>query len=324
MLGYDIFHENILNRLIDNVRHNNNAASYIFEGPRGLHKSDAALLFAKALVCENTSVAPCCSCLACREAQSQNHPDIILVKPEKDKKTIGVDPIRALISECGARPFSEKHKVFIIKDGDILTPEAQNALLKVLEEPPEYAVFIIVCSDSEILLETVRSRSVTVTFPPVGADVVKRYIENKYPDEPRQDFLVRYCEGIPTAADDIVSRDDLELLREDSLNLIPKLLSEKKLYAFVLSDYFDEHKAEAEMVTDMMLMYLRDTLALIAGCKNNVVNTDKLDKLDILAKKYSPALIAVAADELITAKKMLEKHIKPSAVIMHAALKVKL
>ncbi|MBR0366407.1 MAG: hypothetical protein IJH94_06375 [Clostridia bacterium] len=173
MLGYDIFHENILKRLIENVKHDNNAASYIFEGPRGLHKFDAALLFAKALVCENTSVAPCCSCLACREAQSQNHPDIILVKPEKDKKTIGVGPIRALISECGAKPFSEKHKVFIIKDGDILTPEAQNALLKVLEEPPEYAVFIIVCPDAEMLLETVRSRSVTITVPPVGADVAK-------------------------------------------------------------------------------------------------------------------------------------------------------
>ena len=76
------------------------------------------------------------------------------------------------------------------------------------------------------------------------------------------------------------------------------------------------------MITDMMLMYLRDTLALISGCRDKIVNTDKLDKIDMLAKSYSPTLITLAADELITAKMMLKKHIKPSAVIMHAALRV--
>lgn len=324
MYGYDVFHESILSRLINNVRQGSNAAAYIFEGPAGLNKHNAALLFAKSLVCENSGSAPCCSCPACLEAQSGNHPDIIHVYPEKDKKTIGVKPIRTMISECAAKPFSDKHKVFIIKDGDILTPEAQNALLKVLEEPPEYAVFIIICSDAEFLLETVRSRSVRVTFPPLNTDAVRRYIEDKFPDDPRIDFLVSYCEGIPAAADEIIMRDDLEAIREDALGLVPKILSPQKKHAFDVSDYFDEHKDEAELLCDMMLMYLSDTLAYISGCRDAIVNTDKLEKISLLAGAYRPELIASGIDELVTAKKMLDKHIKPSAVILHTALSVTL
>ncbi|MBQ3426592.1 MAG: DNA polymerase III subunit [Clostridia bacterium] len=324
MYGYNVFHESILTKLINNARQGTNAAAYIFEGPAGLHKHNAALLFAKTLVCENTGIAPCCSCPACAEAQSGNHPDIIHVYPEKDRKTIGVDPIRDMLAECAAKPFSDRHKVFIIKDGDILTPAAQNALLKVLEEPPVYSVFIIICTDADFLLETVRSRSVRITFPPLDTDAVRRYIEAKYPADPRVDFLVSYCEGIPSFADEIINRDDIEEMREDALGLVPKILSNQKKHALDVSDYFDEHSGDAELLCDMMLMYLRDTLAYISGCPDEIVNTDKLVKISLLAGTYQPELIASGIDELVIAKKMLDKHIKPSAVILHAALSVTL
>lgn len=324
MYGYEIFHDELLNTLIGNVRKEINANTYIFEGPSGLHKYTAAKLFAHSLVCENSKNSPCGECHACIEAQSGSHPDIITVEKEKDKTVLGVDVIRDMIAECMVRPFQTKHKVFIIKDGDLLNPQAQNAFLKIIEEPPEYAVFIIVCTDSEQLLQTVRSRSVTITFPPVSDSIVRKYIETKYPDEIRIDFLVKYCSGIPTAADDIIGREDFETLRDDALSLVPKILSSNKAYAFAVSDYFDSNKEIASEIYDMILTYLRDALVTSMGKPDMVINADKTDKINKLAAAYTPALISCGIDNIITAKKMLDRHVKSSATALYAALKSKI
>ncbi len=324
MYGYEIFHNELLNTLIGNVRKGTNANTYIFEGPSGLRKYTAAKLFAHSLVCEEQSISPCEKCHGCIEASAGSHPDIITVEKDKDKTVLGVDIIRDMITECMVRPFQSKHKVFIIKDGDLLNPQAQNAFLKIIEEPPEYAVFIIVCTDSEQLLQTVRSRSVTVSFPLVSDSVVRQYIESKYPDEIRTDFLVKYCSGIPTAADDIINREDFEQLREDVLSLVPKILTPNKAHSFAVADYFDSNKDIAEELYDMILTYLRDALVVSMGKPELIINADKSDKLYKLAAAYSQTLITCGIDNIITAKKMLDRHVKTSATALYAALTSKI
>ena len=323
MFGYTIFHKELMMTLINGARENKNANTYIFEGAKGLGKHDAARVFAMSLVCDNTEQAPCCECAMCREAKAVSHPDIIYVKPEKDKATIGVEPVRAMISECMVKPFYNKHKVFIIDEGDIITPQAQNAFLKIIEEPPEYAVFIIVCETAQALLETVRSRSVIVTFSPVGDDVVREYIEKTYPDEARVEFLVKYCGGIPKYADDIINNDGFEELREEVLNLVPRLLSKNKVHAYDVSNYIDEHKDEADRIYDLMLMYLRDALVMAMGKGDKIINSDKTEKVTLLAQNYTPRLLALAIDELMLAKKMLNRYVKASATALRAALVIK-
>ena len=319
--GYEIFHEDILNRLIKNARSGKNAAAYIFEGTPGLHRHEAARLFAKALVCGRTDSAPCCECPACVEAQAGTHPDIVFVKPERDKASLGVDPIRDMITECGIKPFYNRHKVFIIDEGDLLTVGAQNAFLKILEEPPEYAVFIIVCANAELLLETVRSRSVIVTFDPVSDDVTRKYIEGKYPDDPRTDFLVRYCEGIPCAADELIGNEDFDTLRNEVLSLVPRLLTKNKLHAFDVADYVEKNKDNAAAIVDLLLSYLRDAMVMAMGSPESIINTDKRDKLALLVATYPASLIVAAVDEVILARQMLSRYVKASAAILHAALK---
>ncbi len=323
MFGYEVFHKDLLMTLIDTVRRGTNANTYIFEGVAGLGKHESARLFAKALVCNEKHNAPCETCSACREAQATSHPDILFITPEKDKATIGVEPIRGAITEALIKPFYNRHKVFIIDDGDILTPQAQNALLKIIEEPPEYAIFIIVCTNSEILLETVRSRAVTVTFSPLPDSIVREYIENKYPDEPRVEFLVKYCAGIPKSADLIISDNDFDTMREEVLNLIPRLLSKNKAYAYDVAEYIENNKDRANEIYDMMLLYLRDAVIYAMGKNDNVINTDKLDKISLLGSKYEPQLLAKAIDEIMVAKKMLERNVKTSATTLHAGLSIK-
>lgn len=323
MYGYEIFHENIMNTLIENARRGLNANTYIFEGAKGLGKHEAARLFANALVCDDAELAPCGVCKSCVETRAGTHPDIVVVKKENDRATLGVKPIRAMITECLIKPFYLRHKVFIIDEGDLLTAEAQNAFLKIIEEPPEYAVFIIVCSDAELLLQTVRSRAVRIAFPPVSDKVVRGYIERHYPEEPRIDFLVKYCAGIPKAADNIIENEDFERLREDALSLVPKLLSKNKLHAFDAAEYFDKNKENASELCDMLLLYLRDALVTASGMPSKTVNTDKSDKINILAERYPPRLLCRAIDELITAKKMINRYVKVSAAVLRAGLLTK-
>lgn len=323
MYGYNIFHTELLEKLIGSVRGNTNANTYIFEGAKGLSKHEAARLFAKALVCSDSSSAPCSVCDKCIEADAMSHPDIIFINPEKDKASIGIEPIREMIEESLIKPFYNRHKVFIINDGDLLTPQAQNAFLKIIEEPPQYAVFIIVCTDVNTLLETVRSRAVTVTFSPVSDSVVRDYIEKNYPDETRLDFLVKYCGGIPKYADEIINREDFDLLREEVLNIVPRLLSRNKAYAFDVSEFLESHKENADEVYDIILLYLRDALITVMGRCDKIANSDKSEKINLLAQKYTPQTLSSAIDEITTAKKMLMRHIKPSATAMHAALSVK-
>ncbi len=323
MFGYTVFHNELVMTLLNSVRENKNANTYIFEGAKGLGKHDVARIFAMALVCDNVEKAPCGDCSMCHEAKALSHPDIIYVKPEKDKATLGVEPVRDMINECMVKPFYNRHKVFIIDEGDIITPQAQNAFLKIIEEPPEYAVFIIVCESARSLLETVRSRSVTVTFSPVSDEVVRDYIEKTYPDEARIDFLVKYCGGIPKYADDIIKSDDFEVLREEVLNLVPRLLSKNKVHAYDVSAYIDEHKDEADRIYDLMLMYLRDAIVMAMGKGDRIINSDKADKITLLAQKYTPRLLALAIDEVMFAKKMLQRYVKASATALHAGLAIK-
>ena len=112
---------------------------------------------AKACVCSNDSFRPCGNCSNCKKAEENIHPDIYTVNITDNKKAVGVGEIRTMISDCFIKPNESQCKVYLIYDK--MTPEAQKALLKILEEPPQNVQFIMTTESSTILLQTVRSRS---------------------------------------------------------------------------------------------------------------------------------------------------------------------
>ena len=142
MYGYETFHEDLMKNLIESVHNGASSHAYIFEGEKGLGVLNSARLFAAALTCKNTGVAPCGSCQNCVESKADTNPDIIYVRPKADKKSIGAKDMRKLEEDVAVKPFNSKHKVYIFEDASLLTEEAQNTFLKTFEEPPEYAVFI--------------------------------------------------------------------------------------------------------------------------------------------------------------------------------------
>ena len=165
-------------RLNDDIISSRLPHAIILEGPHGTGKHTIARLTAAALMCENkTSDAPlpCLTCLSCRKALEHKSPDITVIGRE-DKSTIGVDAVRFIKEDIIIVPNDSDHKVYIIEDADKMTHQAQNALLLTLEEPPSYVHFFLLCENSGLLLETIRSRAPILRTELLCKEDIDRYI----------------------------------------------------------------------------------------------------------------------------------------------------
>ena len=178
MVGFNnvIGHEEIIRHLQNAIKTGKISHSYIFAGEPGSGKRLLAGIYAMTLQCEAGGENACGKCESCKRAIGKNHPDIIMVKHEKPN-TISIDEIREqVVNDVDIKPYSSSHKIYIIPDAEIMTPQAQNALLKTIEEPPEYAVIMLLTSNIDGLLPTIRSRCVRLDLKVVDDGLVKKYL----------------------------------------------------------------------------------------------------------------------------------------------------
>ena len=163
-----IGHEQTIAHLQNAILSNKVSHAYLIQGDTGSGKRMMADAFAMTLQCEAGGTDACGQCHSCRQAASRNHPDIIYITHEKPN-SIGVDEIREqLVNDIAIKPYNGKYKIYIVAEADKMTVQAQNALLKTLEEPPAYAVILLLTVNASILLETIRSRCVLFAQGSVG------------------------------------------------------------------------------------------------------------------------------------------------------------
>lgn len=196
--------------------------SLIFSGPAGAGKRRAALATAEAINClsprgEGESYDSCGRCAACVRISRDAHPDVAVVEPG-DSGSIKIDQVREVIDSAGYRPFEGRRRVVIINDADAMAPSPQNALLKILEEPPPSSVFILVTARPDMLLPTVQSRCQRLRFQLAGqptsdaeaTEVARRVLERAaLSDEPRQRIEVAKELLVNTGAGGREDRDQL-------------------------------------------------------------------------------------------------------------------
>ncbi len=152
--------------------------AYILAGEAGMGRKSLAHAFALTLLCEKGGSQPCMECHACKQVLAGSHPDLIHVTHEKPA-TIGVDDIREQVTDTiMIRPYSSYYKIYIIDEAEKMTVQAQNALLKTIEEPPSYAVIILLTTNPEAFLPTIVSRCVQLKLRPLRDSVVEEYLEN--------------------------------------------------------------------------------------------------------------------------------------------------
>ena len=263
MMGFNniIGHEEIIGHLKNAIESGKISHSYIFTGEPGSGKKLLAGTFAATLQCEAGGTEPCQKCDSCKKAMGKNHPDIIMVSHEKPG-TITIDEIRdQVINDIDIRPYYSPYKIYIIADADLMTPQAQNALLKTIEEPPEYGIVILMTSNISALLPTIQSRCLTMEFRPLSTAVVESFVKEhcQVPDyqarasaafaQGNLGKAMRYAKS-----EDFIERKDhiISLLRHVEQMDLSEMLA-------VIKD-LGTRKDEVRDYIDLMVLWYRDVL----------------------------------------------------------------
>lgn len=158
------------------IETNNIVHSYMFVGKEGIGKQQFAKAFAKKILCLGDAETK--ECKSCLEFESRNHPDFLTLEAEDG--TIKIGQIRKLMAKAIEKPIIGQKKVYIINDADCMTREAQNCLLKTLEEPPEYLVIILIAQNESQILTTIKSRCTKIVFKQIEKNVLKDYLEKEH------------------------------------------------------------------------------------------------------------------------------------------------
>lgn len=307
IIGQEQLKEHLQNAIAMNkVSH-----AYIINGERSSGKEFVAKVFAAALQCEKGGTEPCGECHSCIQAKSGSQPDIIFVAHDKPN-TIGVEDIRTQINnDIGIKPYSSPRKIYIMNEGEKMTVQAQNALLKTLEEPPEYAVILILTTNVEALLPTILSRCVVLNMKPVPDHKVKKFLmeELKIPDY-KANICVAFARGNIGKAKMLASSEEFEKVKEEAVTLVKNIndmdISEvvkaiKKIseYQFDVTDYLD-----------ILSVWYRDTLLFKATKDaNSLIFKNEIQSIRKVADRSTYEGIETIVKALQQAKRRLEANV---------------
>lgn len=275
MLG----HQKVLNTLQTAIKSDNISHAYIFEGANGIGKRETALAFSSVLMCEADD-APCGRCKACQLFQQGSHPDFQEIYLDEDK-SISVEDIRNVLKGIIIRPLYSKYKVFIINDADNMTIQAQNALLKSLEEPPGYVVFILTVQSGSAMTPTIRSRCQRIFFDKLSYEKLMEILKDKYGTiKPEWDFIVSYADGVIGTAIGLVDLPDYLEIRDVVLEQVMQLLQSQDTDVYILYELFEKYDDKIDFILRIILMFLRDIVVYKqTGNFNILINSDKKDMI---------------------------------------------
>ena len=259
--GDIIGHEQIIEHFRSALKNHQVSHAYILNGENGSGKNMLAKAFAKALVCEAGYGDSCNMCRACHQFDSGNHPDVKWITHEK-ANSIGVDEVREQINnDIVIKPYSSKYKVYIIDEAEKMTVQAQNALLKTIEEPPEYAVILLLTSNIGALLPTIQSRCVRLDLKVVDDGLVKKYLmEHLHVPDYQAEIDASFAQGSIGRAKEAATSQEFADMTQSALKIL-KYANTMEVYE--LSDAIKELSSEKQNINDYLDIFqfwFRDVL----------------------------------------------------------------
>ena len=229
---------------------NNIAHSYMFIGRESIGKMLFAKEFAKAILCINDS-KPCGKCKSCIEFESSNNPDFEIIEPVGN--SIKIEQIRELIKKVYEKPIVSNKKVYIINDSNLMTKEAQNSLLKTLEEPPEYVTIILIASNENLFLPTIKSRCTKIMFKKLTDNELKTILKRKYNKLNIQELVLKIADGSVNKAECLDGKEELY----NKVNRIYSSLENVNIIKLINSkeDIFKDKEQAIEMLEYINLIF---------------------------------------------------------------------
>ena len=326
MKGFDgvVGHQEIISHLQNAIRLGKVSHAYIFGGEHGAGKKLLASLFAMTLQCQEQGVEPCMKCPSCRKALNKNHPDIIYVVHEKPN-SIGIDEIRGqLINDVGIRPYESPYKIYIVNDADKLTLQAQNALLKTIEEPPAYAVILLLADNPDALLPTITSRCVLLSLKPVGDRLVKDYLMERMHIP---DYQAKCRRPLPRAISEKRKKPRIQRIAEMTANALQLLKRARSMAVYELVEAVRSMSQEKDNIyeyLDLFLMWFRDVLLFKATKEvDNLVFKEEINAIKERATQSSYEGLEKIIEAIHTADSRLHANVNFDLVMELLFLTIK-
>lgn len=246
--------------------------AHLIIGPNGIGKSILARVFALKILNKDKDI---------------DYVDIINYRPSK--ASMGIDEVREIIEEVSKRPYEGDKKVIIIHEGSKLTVQAQNALLKTIEEPPQGVYIILLAESLETLLDTIKSRCQVYKLTPLNNKQMEMYINTlgRYSEEEIRASLA-YGEGIPGKAERLLNDSNLSELREVIMNLLKDINYAKEDLVLIYENKLENYKTEKDEILNLMASFIRDIIvAKELEDKNKIINIDKYNDIVEVANSLS-------------------------------------
>ncbi len=300
--------------------------AYLFVGPPGVGRRDAAVAFAQLLNCERPEGDACGQCRACALIASGQHPDVRVVDveagrlldPEDTTKTgIGIKQVLALRREVVYPPYQGQWKVYIFVDADAMTTEAANSLLKVLEEPPARVAIILIAESTVPLLPTVVSRCQLVRFSLVPTPAIERALMERYNvAKGRARFVAALAGGQLGRAVRWVTSEEAQQHREQMLDLLDRLEQADPLDRLDAAEGLAKEKDELPDLLEIALFWYRDIMVWQqTGNEEQLINLDRRDRIAALAATLPAAVLNARIQAVEEAKDALRRNVHPRLLL---------
>lgn len=320
-----IGHEKIIEYFRNVIAGGQVSHAYILNGPDLSGKMLLTEAFAAALQCEGEGERPCGECRSCKQAKSRNHPDIIYVTHEKPN-TVGVDEIRRQVNDdIILKPYRSRYKIYIINEAEKMNVQAQNALLKTIEEPPAYAVICLLTTNADGFLPTILSRCVRLDIRAIEDEKIRRFLmkEKGVPDY-QADICAAFAQGNVGKAIRLAGSEDFNEMKKSALQLLKRL---KEIDLYEMSQavrQITEYKLEIEDYFDLMMIWYRDVLLYKATADvNRLIFQDEIYEIKKAASRSSYEGIETVLEGLEKAKARIRANVDFELVIELLLLTIK-
>lgn len=296
--------ESIISHMKNAIKLNKISHAYIINGEKGMGKKTIAKIFSMTLQCEKGGDEPCMQCHSCKQAISNNHPDIRWITHEKPS-TIAIDEVREQINnDILIKPYSSKYKIYIVDEAEKLTIQAQNALLKTIEEPPAYGIIMLLTNNKDSFLQTILSRCVALEMRPVASTDIINYLreKEKIPDYQAK-MVVNFAGGNLGRAIRLASMEEFNELKDMVIRHLTGICDAS---VTDISGYVKEAATFKDNISeyiDLMVAWFRDVLIFKASKDINQLifkeNISLIEKYVIRISYNGINRIFEAADKVV-------------------------